>query len=143
MKYVSKQVYILEESIGYQEISESDFRLVVQKEGKSAVVIFTGDWMGSASMLHVIMEDLWTEYKDKLYFFRVNLDKNTLATEFGILNTATVCFFAGVKSLTNRLVWYLKANCETRLINFCKPCLNPVVLPVFVKTCNSRLNISL
>ena len=118
MKYVSKQVYILEESIGYQEISESDFRLMVQKEGKSAVVIFTGDWMGSASMLHVIMEDLWTEYKDKLYFFRVNLDKNTLATEFGILNTATVCFFCRGEIVDQQVGLVSKSKLRNKIDQF-------------------------
>lgn len=94
MKYIDrKEVYILEEPVGYQEISETNFRLIIQQEGKPAVVTFTGDWMGSATMLHLLMEDLWSEYKDKMYFFCVNLEKSTLAKEFGIMNTATVCFF--------------------------------------------------
>ncbi len=93
MKYVSNQVYVLEEPAGYQEISESDFRRIVQEEGQPAIVTFTGDWMGSSTMLFLLMEDLWTEFRDKLHFFYINLEKNALTNEFGILTTATVFFF--------------------------------------------------
>jgi len=118
MKYVTNEVYVLEGPTGYQEISEEDFRTVVQKEGKPAVVTFTGEWMGSSSMLHLIMEDIWSEYKDKVYFFCVSLGKNTLATEFGILNTATICFFKDGELIDQQVGLVSKSKIRTKLEYF-------------------------
>lgn len=93
MKYLSKEVYILEGPFKHEEISETEFRKIILQQGHPAVVTFSSDWMGGAAMLDLIMEDLRSEYKEKVQFFWVNMDKSQLATEFGITNTATICFF--------------------------------------------------
>lgn len=93
MKYLSKEVYILEGSFKHAEISETEFRKIILEQGNPAVVTFSSDWMGGAAMLNLIMEDLRFEYKEKAQFFWVNIERSQLATEFCITNTATICFF--------------------------------------------------
>lgn len=93
MKYINKELYVLESPATYQQVSEDEFRALILQQGKPAIVTFLGEWMGSAAMLRMIIEDLCEEYRDQLSFFCVSLEKLKLIAEFGIQNTATVCFF--------------------------------------------------
>lgn len=120
MKYPSNEVYIMEGPAAYQEISEMNFRKIVSEGGSPAVVNFSSNWMGGAAMLHLLMEDLWAEYSAKIYFFCVDLEKNKLAKEFGIINTATICFFYNGEMVDQQVGLISKSKLRKKLEDFIK-----------------------
>jgi|GEM_PF-2537203 thioredoxin-like negative regulator of GroEL len=120
MKYLSKEIYVLEGPASYQEISEEFFRKTVLKEGNPAIVTFSGDWMGSAAMLHLIVEDLCAEFKEKAHFYCINLQKSKLADELGIGYVATVCFFYKGEMLDQQIGLVAKTKLREKIEQFIK-----------------------
>ncbi|MCI1640538.1 MAG: thioredoxin [Bacteroidales bacterium] len=63
------------------------------KGDKPAIVDFYATWCGPCKMVSPILEDIATEYKDKIYVYKVDTDKEMeLAEAFGIRSIPTILF---------------------------------------------------
>lgn len=62
--------------------------------GKPVVVDFWAEWCGPCRMVVPIIEELATEYEDKVIIGKLNVDENSEApSEYGIRNIPTILFF--------------------------------------------------
>ncbi len=60
---------------------------------KPAVIDFYADWCGPCKQIAPILEELGTEYQDKVYIYKVNVDEEQeLAAIFGIRSIPTMLF---------------------------------------------------
>lgn len=74
-------------------ITDSNFKELLES-GKPLVVDFWAEWCGPCRMITPIIEDLATEYADRVNIGKLNVDDSTEVTqEFGIRNIPTILFF--------------------------------------------------
>lgn len=60
---------------------------------KPAIVDFYADWCGPCRRIAPILEELATEYKDKIYIYKVDVDKEPLlGAAFGVESIPAVLF---------------------------------------------------
>lgn len=60
---------------------------------KPAIIDFYADWCGPCKMVAPILEELATEYKDKVDIYKVNTeDEQELAAAFGIRSIPSILF---------------------------------------------------
>lgn len=60
---------------------------------KPAIVDFYADWCGPCKMIAPILEELAEEYKDDIYIYKINTEKEEeLAAAFGIRSIPTLLF---------------------------------------------------
>jgi len=60
---------------------------------KPCIIDFFADWCGPCKALGPLLEDLEKEYKDKIDFFKVDIDEDpTLAARFEIASIPTLIF---------------------------------------------------
>ncbi|MHA1962503.1 MAG: thioredoxin domain-containing protein [Candidatus Thorarchaeota archaeon] len=72
---------------------EADFWQTIQKT-KTAIVDFYGDWCMPCKTLAPIMADLATDYKGKVFFAKVDIDRNVrIAVQFGVQSVPMVFAF--------------------------------------------------
>ncbi len=64
--------------------------------GKPLVIDFWAEWCGPCRMIGPIIEELATEYGDKVNIGKCDVDDNdTIAAQYGIRNIPTVLFIKG------------------------------------------------
>jgi thioredoxin 1 len=77
-----------------QNITAADFDSVVLSSGKPVVVDFWAEWCGPCRMVAPILEQMSTEYSDKITIVKVNVDEeNALAAQYGITSIPTMLVF--------------------------------------------------
>jgi len=60
---------------------------------KPAIIDFYADWCGPCKVIAPVLEQLATEYKDQIYIYKINVDKETeLAQAFGIQSIPSLLF---------------------------------------------------
>lgn len=60
---------------------------------RPAIIDFYADWCGPCKVIAPILEELAAEYKDEIYIYKVNVDKEQeLAALFGIRSIPTLLF---------------------------------------------------
>ena len=60
---------------------------------KPCIIDFYADWCGPCKMIAPIMKELAAEYKDKIIFYKIDIDKETeLAAVFGINSIPLVLY---------------------------------------------------
>ena len=60
---------------------------------KPCIIDFYADWCGPCKLIAPIMQELATEYKDKIIFYKIDTDKEReLAAVFGITSIPLVLF---------------------------------------------------
>lgn len=63
------------------------------KGNKPAIVDFYADWCRPCKMIAPIMEELAVDYKDKIIFYKINVDENpAVSRAFGIQSIPSVLF---------------------------------------------------
>ena len=76
------------------KISQDAFQKEVTESKDPVVVDFYADWCPPCKMVSPILENLSSEYADKVKFVKVDVDDNPeLASQFGIMSIPTVIFF--------------------------------------------------
>lgn len=67
---------------------------------KPAIVDFYASWCGPCKMLSPIIEKLSKKYEDKVYFYKIDVDKSSdLANSLNITAIPTLIFFSDSTSL--------------------------------------------
>lgn len=74
-------------------LTDEDFDAQV-KEKPLLLVDFWAEWCGPCRMIAPSLEELATEYKDRVAVGKVNVDENRkVATKFGVRSIPTLLFF--------------------------------------------------
>lgn len=74
------------------EITDSTLDEVLNS-GKPVVIDFWAEWCGPCRMVGPIVEELATEYEDKVIIGKVDVDNNDeIASKYGIRNIPTILF---------------------------------------------------
>lgn len=87
-------------------VDDNEFQSFVMEAETPVVVDFWAPWCGPCRMVSPIVEELSTEYGDKVRFAKMNTDDNEItASQFGILSIPTLIVFNGGREV-NRLVGF-------------------------------------
>ena len=79
------------------EINESKFDPFI-KENDLVLVDFSAEWCGPCKMQSPILHKLETQYKNKIKFVKIDIDKNpALASRYGISSVPSIMFFLNGK----------------------------------------------
>ena len=74
------------------EITDSTLDEVLNS-GKPVVIDFWAEWCGPCRMVGPIVEELATEYEDRVIIGKVDVDNNDeIASKYGIRNIPTILF---------------------------------------------------
>jgi thioredoxin 1 len=76
------------------EFTDANFDELVIKSGKPVLVDFWAEWCGPCRMVGPVVEELATEYGEKVTIGKLNVDDNpSVSMQFGIRNIPTILFF--------------------------------------------------
>ena len=76
-----------------REITDASFASVLA-EGKPVVVDCWAPWCGPCRMVSPIIDELATEYADRVIIGKLNVDENPdVCEQFGIMSIPTLLFF--------------------------------------------------
>ena len=77
-----------------KHISDSSFEADVLKSGKPVLVDYWAEWCGPCKMIAPILDEIATEYKDKLRVAKIDIESNPQTPpKFGIRNIPTLILF--------------------------------------------------
>lgn len=76
------------------EFSDANFEEKVITGGETYLVDFWAPWCGPCRLVAPIVEELATEYQDKMKFAKINVDDHqAAASKFGVMNIPTLLIF--------------------------------------------------
>ncbi len=79
-------------------VSEGTFDAEILKSDKPALVDFWAPWCGPCRAIAPVLDELASEYKDKVKVAKVNVDENrTLAGNHGVMSIPTMILFKNGK----------------------------------------------
>lgn len=76
------------------EFTDANFETAVLKSDKLTVVDFWAEWCGPCRAIGPVVEELATQYADKVNVGKLNVDNNAnVSTNFGITSIPAILFF--------------------------------------------------
>jgi len=76
------------------ELTDDNFEDQVLKSNKPVVVDFWAPWCSPCRMVSPVVEELATDYAEKLKVGKLNVDENSkTASQFGIMSIPSILFF--------------------------------------------------
>ena len=83
-----------------QSVSDPDFAHIVLSSPLPVVVDFWAPWCGPCKAMLPIVEELATEYADKVAFAKMNVDENLdIPGQYGIMSLPTFVIFKDGKPI--------------------------------------------
>jgi len=77
-----------------ESVKKDDFEEKVLKSTKPSLVDFWAEWCMPCKKIEPLLNQLSEEFKDKINFFKVNVDENpSLAAEYGIRGIPALFLF--------------------------------------------------
>jgi thioredoxin 1 len=77
-------------------VTDENFDAEIMKSETPALVDFWAEWCGPCRMVGPVVEELAGQYKGKIKFAKMDVDKNRQTpARFGIRNIPTLIFFKG------------------------------------------------
>ncbi|CAL4044100.1 thioredoxin TrxA [Buchnera aphidicola] len=85
-------------------ISDNDFEKKVLQEKNFILVDFWAEWCNPCKILAPVLEEIATEYKDKLIVAKINIDKNPdTAPKYSIRGIPALLLFKDGKLLKTKI----------------------------------------
>ncbi len=82
---------------------DDSFEAELQKTDKPVLAVFGAVWCGPCKMMSPLVDAMATEYKDKLFVAKINVDKNPETTKkYGIRSTPSLLFFKDRKTVAQK-----------------------------------------
>ncbi len=81
-------------SAGIKHVSDASFEQDVLKADKPVLLDFWAEWCGPCKMIGPILEELSTEYGDRIQIAKMNVDENQgIPAQFNIRGIPTLILF--------------------------------------------------
>lgn len=77
------------------ELTDDNFEEMVLNSDKPVVVDYWATWCGPCKMLSPIVEELAVELEDTASFGKMDIQKNTTGTKYGLASIPTLMIFQG------------------------------------------------
>jgi thioredoxin 1 len=78
-----------------QQVDESNFQEIIDGSDVPVLVDFFADWCPPCRRLGPTLESLAEDMTGRLLIVKVNVDKSSLSTKFGVMNIPTMIVFKG------------------------------------------------
>lgn len=92
------------------EVNDNNFSQEVLKADKPVLVDFWAEWCGPCRMVGPVVEEIATDYEDKVKVCKLNVDESqSTAANYGVMSIPTLILFENGK-VKNKVVGYMPKN---------------------------------